>query len=45
MRQHIQQYFRITVGIDVTAIFSKEVSLERLSVCQIAVMRERDPIR
>jgi hypothetical protein len=44
-RKHVQQHFRIGIGIDVTKVELKKLALQRLAVGQIAVVGKRDAER
>src|SRR5262249_25225413 len=41
-REHIEQHFRIRVGIDVPKVELEELAFQRLAVSQVAVMCQRD---
>ncbi len=42
VRQHVQQDFRIRIGVDVAAIDAEHLTLQLFRVGQIAVVPERD---
>ena len=44
MREHIEQYFRIRVGIEMPLILHKDFFLKRFCVSEIAVVRQSDPV-
>ena len=44
-RKHVEQHFRIRVGIDVPEVELEELALQRFAVGQVAVVRKRDAER
>ena len=45
VRQHIEQHFRIALGINMAMVCHKQLRLQRVRVGQIAVVHEHDPKR
>ena len=45
VRQHIEQYFRIGIGIDVAPVVLEQFDLQLLAVGQVAVVRQDDAER
>jgi hypothetical protein len=45
MGQHVQQHFRIGIGVDVAAVVLEHLLLELFPVGQVAVVRQRDAER
>ena len=44
VRQHVEQDFRIGIGVDVTAVVLEHLAPQFLGVHQVAVVRDRDAV-
>ena len=45
VREHVEQHFRVRLGVDVAAILLEHLAPQRVGVDQVAVVRERDAER
>ena len=45
MSEHIEQYFGIGVGVDVTQVVLEQFTFQLFGIRQIAIVGERDAVR
>src|SRR3546814_2807774 len=45
VREHVEQHFRIRLGVDVAPILLEHLAAQRIGVDQVAVVRQRDAVR